>query len=136
MMLTATMDKANIKLLVIEDDPDYLELLQSTLTDAVLGRGTGSAFEIFTAGNLGDGISLLARNNTDAVLLDLFLPDSRGQDTFRQLHAQAPSVPIIVMSILDDEATAIASVKEGAQDYLVKGRVAGDLLVRAIHYAI
>ncbi len=130
------MDAGNIKLLVIEDDPDYLELLQSTLAGAALGGGTSPAFEVFTAGNLSDGISLLARNNTDAVLLDLFLPDSRGQDTFRQLHAQAPSVPIIVLSSLDDENAAIEAVKEGAQDYLVKGRVAGDLLVRAIRYAI
>ena len=109
------MDTGNIKLLVIEDDPDYLELLQSTLARAALGGGTSPAFDVFTAGNLGDGISLLARNNTDAVLLDLFLPDSRGQDTFRQLYAQAPTVPIIVLSSLDDDATAIESVKAGAQ---------------------
>ena len=130
------MDAGNIKLLVIEDDPAYLELLQSTLAEAVLGGGTSPVFEVVTAGNLRDGISLLARNNADAVLLDLFLPDSQGQDTFRKLYSQAPYVPIIVMSSLDDQDTAIESVKAGAQDYLVKGQVAGDLLVRAIRYAI
>ncbi|MCH7940197.1 MAG: GAF domain-containing protein, partial [Candidatus Marinimicrobia bacterium] len=130
------MDAGNIKLLVIEDDPVYLKLLRRTLVDAVLDAGTSPGFEVVTAGNLRDGISLLARNNTDAVLLDLFLPDSQGQDTFRQLYSQAPYVPIIVMSSLDDQNTAIESVKAGAQDYLVKGQVAGDLLVRAIRYAI
>ncbi|MCH8838271.1 MAG: response regulator, partial [Candidatus Marinimicrobia bacterium] len=86
------MDAGNIKLLVIEDDPVYLKLLRRTLVDAVLDAGTSPGFEVVTAGNLRDGISLLARNNTDAVLLDLFLPDSQGQDTFRQLYSQAPSV--------------------------------------------
>ncbi len=130
------METGHIKLLVIEDDPAYLELLQSTLAEAALGGGASPVFEVITAGTLGDGISLLAQNNTDAVLLDLSLPDSRSQDTFRQLYAHAPLVPIVVMSSLDDEATAIESVKAGAQDYLVKGQVAGDLLVRAIRYAI
>jgi sigma-B regulation protein RsbU (phosphoserine phosphatase) len=70
------------------------------------------------------------------VLLDLTLPDSIGLETFATLHAAAPEVPIIVLSGRDDEALAIKTLHEGAQDYLVKGQVSGQLLVRAMRYAI
>lgn len=69
-------------------------------------------------------------------MLDLSLPDSTGLDTFIRLYMQAPDVPIVVLTGLDDEATATQAVQAGAQDYLVKGHVSGDLLVRAMRYAI
>ncbi len=70
------------------------------------------------------------------VLLDLSLPDSRGLATFRDLHGQVPDVPVVVLTGLDDETTAITAAKEGAQDYLVKGQFNRGLLVRAMRYAI
>src|SRR5207247_4794717 len=64
-------------------------------------------------------------------------PDSTGGlGTFNSVHAQAPHVPIIVMTGLDDERVAVQSVQKGAQDYLVKGQVTGPLLVRAMRYAL
>ena len=56
--------------------------------------------------------------------------------TVARVHAAAPRVPIVVMSGLADEGLALAGVQQGAQDYLVKGRVEGDGLVRAVRYAI
>ena len=70
------------------------------------------------------------------VLLDLSLPDSYGLETFTRLHAHAPNTPIVVLTGLDDDALTVQVVREGAQDYLVKGQVSGDLLVRAMRYAI
>jgi len=70
------------------------------------------------------------------VLLDLSLPDSMGLQTFETVHREARGVPIIVMSGLDDQTVAVNAVHEGAQDYLVKGQVSGQLLVRAMRYAI
>lgn len=70
------------------------------------------------------------------VFLDLSLPDSRGLDTFSRVYAQAPQVPIIVLTGLDDEQVAVQAVRKGAQDYLVKGYVDSNLLVRAMHYAV
>ncbi|MCX7008386.1 MAG: ATP-binding protein, partial [Kiritimatiellaeota bacterium] len=70
------------------------------------------------------------------VLLDLGLPDSRGIETFLSLHRQVPQIPIIVLSGLDDEPTAIKALQSGAQDYLVKSNVDSHLLVRAVRYAI
>ena len=56
------------------------------------------------------------------MLLDMGLPDAHGLDTVRQAHAMAPGVPLIVLTGLDDEALAAEAMKEGAQDYLIKGR--------------
>jgi len=69
------------------------------------------------------------------VILDLTLPDSSGLDTLFKTRIAAPKAAIIVLTSLDDEELAINAVQEGAQDYLVKGKVNGSLLVRAIRYA-
>src|SRR4029077_10683178 len=70
------------------------------------------------------------------VLLDLGLPDAHGLDTVRQVHAVAPTVPLIVLTGLDDEALAGEAMKEGAQDYLIKGQIENRALPRALRHAI
>ena len=70
------------------------------------------------------------------MLLDLSLPDARRLEALMQLRAAAPEVPIVILSGLQDELLAIKAVQEGAQDYLIKGRVDSDQLGRAISYAI
>src|SRR5688500_6913348 len=85
---------------------------------------------------LADGLERVKRGGIALVLLDLSLPDSFGLDTFARAHEAAPQVPIIVLSGRDDEALAIKTVHEGAQDYLVKGQVDTRLLVRSMRYAI
>jgi diguanylate cyclase (GGDEF)-like protein len=70
------------------------------------------------------------------VLLDLSLPDSYGLETFNKVYAHAPKVPIIVLTGNDDHTLALTAVKSGAQDYLVKGRLDRELLLRAIHYSV
>ena len=69
-------------------------------------------------------------------LLDLSLPDSLGIETFCTMFAHAPQVPIIVLTGTDDEVMALHAVKTGAQDYLVKGEVNSNLLLRAMRYAM
>jgi diguanylate cyclase (GGDEF)-like protein len=78
----------------------------------------------------------LAAKETDAILLDLSLPDSSGLETVRKVLANAPKTPIVVLSGHNDENLALAAVQNGAQDYLVKGELAGTLLGRALRYAI
>lgn len=120
-----------IRILLIEDNPADADLIQE-----YLGEVEGSAFSIVHAETLATGLEHLSSKETDVVLLDLSLPDSRGLETFTTLHARAPKTPIIVLSGLSDEELAVRAVHEGAQDYLVKGRVDSDLLVRAIQYGI
>src|SRR3989442_4962056 len=120
-----------LRLLLIEDNPSDAHLIQAILGDAAV-----DGFVVERAELLAQGIDRLAAGSVDSVLLDLSLPDSHGLETFSRLHAEAPGVPIIVLSGLEDETVAVSAVHQGAQDYLVKGNVDGYVLVRAIRYAI
>jgi diguanylate cyclase (GGDEF)-like protein len=125
------MDAKRIKVLLIEDDPEDADLLQAMLFE----RETGWC-EVTWANRLQQGLTRLAAYHFDLVLLDLSLPDGQGLETFARVHAQAPEVPIVVLSGLDDEKLAVQIVQEGAQDYLVKGQADSALLVRSMRYAI
>ena len=70
------------------------------------------------------------------MLLDLSLPDSHGLETFAKVYAHSPKVPIIVLSGNDDQQLALYAVKSGAQDYLVKGKIDRELLLKAMQYSI
>jgi sigma-B regulation protein RsbU (phosphoserine phosphatase) len=120
-----------IRVLLIEDNPSDAHLIQ-----AIFGEAAVDGFVLERAERLAHGIDRLAAGGIDSVLLDLSLPDSHGLETFSRLHAEAPGVPIIVLSGLEDETVAVSAVHQGAQDYLVKGHVDGHVLVRAIRYAI
>jgi len=85
---------------------------------------------------LPEKLDCLAKGGIDVVLLDLLLPESQGLDTFNKVNSQAPDVPIIVISALDNETIAKEAVQAGAQDYLVKGQIDSNLLGRSISYAI
>jgi phosphoserine phosphatase RsbU/P len=125
------MDSKPIKVLLIEDDPDDYQILRR-----MLQKARGARFELHCAPTLAEGIQELESGAFDVVLLDLALPDSKGLETFYNLHAQFSGTPIIVLSGLDDENVAITAVHAGAQDYLVKGQIDTQLLTRAIIYAI
>jgi two-component system phosphate regulon sensor histidine kinase PhoR len=125
------MDTIPLKILLIEDSPGDARLLREMLVEI-----RDAAFELEWVDRLSAGLERLAQKDIDAILLDLSLPDSKGLDTFTKVHAQAPHVPITVLSGLDDTALAVKAVREGAQDYLVKGEVDGNLLARTIRYAI
>jgi PAS domain S-box-containing protein len=120
-----------IKVLLVEDNPGDVLLLQEFLGDV-----TSAQFELTPVERLENALQVLAQQSFDLVLLDLSLPDSQGLETFVKIYGCAPLIPIIVLTGLDDETIAIRAMQEGAQDYLVKGQVDGNLLGRAIRYAI
>ncbi|HSU57392.1 MAG TPA: SpoIIE family protein phosphatase [Candidatus Dormibacteraeota bacterium] len=120
-----------VKILLLEDNPGDARLIDLMFTQAAEGR-----FETEHVDTLGVALHRLAQGGIGVVLADLSLPDSHGIETFERLHARAPQVPIIVLSGLNDTTLAVQAVHEGAQDYLIKGQVDGQLLVRAIRYAI
>ena len=120
-----------IRILLIEDNPGDARLIKEYLSDV-----NNIAFDLKSAERLSEGIEILDNEFIDVVLLDLKLPDSEGLGSFDQIFQIAPTVPIIVLTGLNDETTAIKAVKMGAQDYLVKDKVEGDLLIRSIRYAI
>ncbi len=120
-----------IKVLLIEDNPGDAHLVRRYLR-----KELGGEIDLEHANRVALGLDRLSADPVDLVLLDLNLPDSRGLETFERVHAGFPDVPKIVMSGQDDREQAIEAVRLGAQDYLVKGRVDTDLLVRAIRYAL
>ncbi len=119
------------RVLLVEDNPADVYLVRRTLAE------TGDFPAVVEAvGRLSAALDRLRSNRIDLVLLDLSLPDSSGLETFRQLSLGAPLVPIVVLSGYDDERTALEAVRDGAQDYLVKGKVDSALLGRTLRYAI
>jgi signal transduction histidine kinase len=122
-----------IRVLQIEDNPGDVALVRQALRE---GDREGSAFSLESAATLASGVERLQAGGFDIALLDLGLPDSKGLDTFSRARQQAPEIPIIVFSGLDDQALALRAVQQGAQDYMVKGSFDGALLTRAIRYAI
>ena len=72
----------------------------------------------------------------DIVLLDLGLPDGSGLGTLREVIASRPSLPVVVLTGQADDAVGKEAIRQGAQDYLVKGQVDGETLLRAIRYAV
>ncbi|RLC96261.1 MAG: hypothetical protein DRI40_03645 [Chloroflexi bacterium] len=125
------MENKPINVLLIEDSPGDARLIQEILAEVQEAR-----FNVQRADRLSEGLVRLGEGGIDVVLLDLSLPDCHGLDTFVKVHANAPMVPVVVLSGLDDEVLAFTAVREGAQDYLVKGQVEGNILHRAIRYAI
>ncbi|WP_375510240.1 response regulator [uncultured Nostoc sp.] len=121
----------NIKVLLVEDNPGDVFLLQEFLKEV-----TTVVVDLIRVVRLSEAFDYLAKEIFDIILLDLSLPDSQGLKTFVIAHHQAKATPIIVLTGIDDETLAIRAMQEGAQDYLVKGQVTGDLLVRSMRYAI
>ena len=120
-----------IKVLLIEDN-----LGDTRLIGEMLAEAKGTTFHLECAERLKTGLERLAKGGIDVVLLDLGLPESQGLDTFASASAQAPGVPIVVLTVLDDETAGVEAVQAGAQDYLVKGQVETRLLTRSLHYAV
>ena len=105
------MNTTQIQILLVEDDPEYAYLLQEMLKAV-----RGSSFDVTHADQLSTGLVQSAAGSFDAILLDLTLPDSWGFQTFVRMHAQAPDVPIIVLSGLGDRKLALRAIRAGAQE--------------------
>ncbi|MBF0267315.1 MAG: PAS domain-containing protein [Alphaproteobacteria bacterium] len=120
----------HMRVLLVEDNAGDARLVQLALASETLVE-----FDVVHADCLAVAKERLAAGGIDAVLLDLSLPDSFGMNTVRAVMEAAPAVPIVVLTGLDDAKVGYDSVKEGAQDYLVKGHADGDQLRRAILYA-
>jgi diguanylate cyclase (GGDEF)-like protein len=125
------MNNQPINIMLVEDNPGDARLICELLKDV-----RGGFYQLEHVGRLSEGTEHIKNGTVDVVLLDLGLPDCSGLDGLTLVKGIADQVPIVILTGLDDEAVAVAAVKTGAQDYLVKGQVDGNLLWRSIRYAI
>ena len=125
------MDSDTIQVLLVEDNDE-----QAALLSRLLLKCDDPVFSVTRFNALKPALERAAMPGVHVILLDLTLPDSDGLGTFIRMQAKAPNVPIVVLSGLDDEALAVQTVQQGAQDYLVKGHVEDFILVRSLRYAL
>ncbi len=120
-----------LRILLVEDSPEDAEIVQRGLRRS---RRVPPP-DLAHVSCLEEALDRLGADAFDFVLLDLSLPDSSGTETFAAVHEQVPGIPIVVMTGLDDEELGAQLVREGAQDYIVKGEVRGASLHRVVRHA-
>jgi PAS domain S-box-containing protein len=123
-----------IKVLLIEDNPDNVSRIERFLDQ---GKKHIPPFTLSSMDSLKTGLNKLSQEKFDVVILDLSLPDSKdGFETFTKLKSHAPHVPVVVLTNHDNETLGEKSVREGAQDYLVRDAIDGEVISRVVRYAI
>ncbi|MBW7957566.1 MAG: sigma-54-dependent Fis family transcriptional regulator [Deltaproteobacteria bacterium] len=121
-----------IEILLIEDSDPDARLLKEMLADS----GSGERFILTRALSLAEAMERLSERQPDVALMDLNLPDSSGLSTFLALQSAYPALPVVLLTGLSDENLAARAVREGAQDYLIKGQVEPGNMARSIIYAV
>src|SRR5260221_4324244 len=108
--------KDSKRVLLVEDNPGDAVLIKAIFRDA-----PSPGFDLVWMKSLGAALQALDETQVDAVLLDLSLPDTQGIETLTRVHNHSRTVPIVVLTGLDDDRLASPAVHEGAHDYLAKG---------------
>jgi len=124
-------DSEITRVLLIEDTHEYSEVIR-----IMLDKIHDARFELVSGKSLSDGLRHLDANDVDIILLDLTLPESPGIGILDKISAQAPGVPIIVLTATNNDELAEEAAQKGAQAYLVKEQVDGRVVAHAIRYAI
>ena len=125
------MDTTPVQILLVEDSPTDADLLRQ-----VFLRSGKEQWHLTHVERLTTAIAHCNKTPYDVVLLDLGLPDSEGLETVTEFRANVLAVPVVVLTMMDDEELALQVMARGAQDYLVKDQITTQLLVRSIRYAI
>lgn len=125
------MKTESLSILVVEDNPSDSFLIEQMLLSSGL-----AVEKVYTAERLAEAIDLLNQNPISLVLLDLSLPDSFGMNSFLKLKENFSHIPVIILTGLSDSEMALEAMKQGTQDYLVKGDFNVNFLVKSIQYSI
>lgn len=118
------------QILLVEDNPGDARLVKELLAEC-------SDFDIHITcvERVSDASEMLSKQTIDLIFLDLYLPDSQGLEGLRQLTSISPNVPIIVLTGMYDTTLALAALKHGARDFLVKDTLNAELLRRVMRHA-
>jgi len=120
-----------ITVLLVEDNPADVAIFTELLQDS-----DANSWQIIHSKRLNLALQQLQHTKFDVILLDLSLPDSQGLNTVIQIQTAAPHLPIVVLTGLPDKNLALQALTAGAQDYLVKGQISPQLLVKTVEYAM
>jgi DNA-binding NarL/FixJ family response regulator len=134
--MTSEHPRHEIRVLLVEDNDGDALLIESLIAASQAGTLLRPTARVHRVSRLSDAFAAFAEHQCDVVLLDLGLPDSIGLHAVRTIRAVAPAIPIVVLTGLDDETAAVEALRAGAQDYLPKDTVTGDLVLRAVRYAM
>ena len=125
------MKKDSIKVLLVEDNPLDVRIIREMLVNA-----SALKFRLTRCESIDEFFKEIKKQSYDVILLDLNLPDSQGYDTFQKVYDNVPNIPIVVLTGINDNIMGEMAVKNGAQDYLVKGEISMHLLARVLSYSI
>jgi signal transduction histidine kinase len=125
------MNATPVRILLVEDSPSDALLLQESMAE-----GRPGEFDFTHAECWAEALRCMRHKQFEVLLLDLSLPDITGRDTFLRARAEAPHLPIVVLTGETNEALGLEAVRHGIQDYLIKGQAYGRQTIRAIRYAI
>ncbi len=125
------MDIKALKLLLVEDNS-----ADANWISEILSKDNWQKSNLRHVKKVEEAIDSLNRDDFDAILLDLSLPDSQGIESLNIVQQKAPQLPILILTGTDDPSVAVQSLRQGAQDYLIKGEFEGKILTRSIRYAI
>ncbi len=123
-------DESGLRLLLLEDEQRFAELVRHVLAESA------PEFTVEHVGRLSTALARLARQSFDLIVTDLDLPDSNGPATIRHLQRAAPNVPLVVLSGDGDLQVALECIREGADEFLVKGTLGFQALSRLIRLAL
>ncbi|OHD07428.1 MAG: hypothetical protein A2Y41_01435 [Spirochaetes bacterium GWB1_36_13] len=120
-----------MKILLIEDNEGDKRLVEEAFQEA-----KHPEIVLYSVQSLNEGIQLVHKEAFDVILLDIFLPDSRGKDTFMHLHSLFPHIPIIILTGLDDEEIGMDAVANGVSNYLIKDEINSEILIESVYFAL
>ena len=120
-----------VNILLVENNPGDVRLIEE-----MLRKYTKKKININNIDTLEGAFKSLSDKSFDIVILDLNLPDSVGFKTFEKLHERSPEIPIVVLTDMMDESLGERTIKEGAQDYLIKNQLDSHLFSKSLNFAI
>jgi PAS domain S-box-containing protein len=125
------MNGSVIKILLLEDNPADAKLIQELLPATEMTQ-----WQVVCVERLQEALQSTQAQAFDVILTDLSLPDAQGLDVVVQIHAQFPELPIVVLTVINDEAVGLDALRQGAQDYIPKSALSEHLLTRTIRHSL
>jgi len=125
-----------VRILLIEDNPRHARMLEESLGQAGVAFAGAPPYDLVHVVRLDAGLEYLSQGGIDVTVLDLALPEAPGLDALLRLREHSPSAAVVALVSQGDDTLASQALQSGAQDYLVKERLSGDLLARTLRGAI